>query len=250
MSDQFAFCSVSISPLRANASDSSEMVSQLLFGELLTVLEVDKQWRKVRSEIDQYIGWLDEKCIHFISDNEKNKWEKERMPLFNSTAYLNSVEGQILLTKGAYIGSDATFSIGKLDYQLNSLKIEPSTEISEIANSYLNSPYLWGGKTLFGIDCSGFTQMVFRFLGVYIKRDASQQVNHGESVPIKDRKEGDLAFFINDKGKIHHVGIVLNDNKIIHAHGWLRIDDLTDEGIISRNGVGFSHKLNDIKRLY
>lgn len=249
MTNQYAFCAVSIAPLRAESSDSSEMVSQLLFGETVAVIEVKNQWRKVKSESDQYIGWTDEKCIAIISENQKDVWEQEREQLYNSTINLNCLEGTILLTRGAYIGNHTSFSIGENNYTRDQeLSMQP-TDISVLSKAYLNAPYLWGGKTLFGIDCSGFTQSVYRFFSINLYRDASMQVEQGTVIPYADKAEGDLAFFKNENGKIHHVGIVLSDNKIIHAHGYVRIDDLDNIGIKHRNNKTYSHKLELIKRL-
>jgi len=249
MSDTFAFCSVSISPLRAEPKDSSEMVSQLLFGETMIVLEQDRQWRKVKSRSDDYEGWTDEKCISNLTELEKRDWEINKILLFDSTLTIESSEGNILLTRGSFISSEhKSFSIGKFKFWRNEPIESCPNDIVSIAKTYLNTPYLWGGKTMFGIDCSGFTQMVYRFKGIHIGRDASIQSTEGRSITFEDKQAGDLAFFINPSGKIHHVGIVLTDNKIIHAHGWLRIDELDIQGIKHRNNIDYSHHLVSIKR--
>jgi hypothetical protein len=248
MSDIFAFCSVSISPLRAEPSDSSEMTSQLLFGETVLVLEHDRQWRKVKSLCDGYEGWTDEKCISSLTELEKNDWEGDKILLFDSTLIIKSNEGNVLLTRGCFISSkQKSFSIGKFNFWRTAPIESCQNNIVSIAKTYLNTPYLWGGKTIFGIDCSGFTQMVYRFKEIYIGRDASSQSTEGKSIPFAEKQAGDLAFFINSLGNIHHVGIILDDNKIIHAHGWLRIDKLDIQGIKHRNNIDYSHHLETIK---
>jgi|TARA_R110000737_G_scaffold352788_1_gene400336 cell wall-associated NlpC family hydrolase len=249
MSSEYAFCSVSISPLRESPADSSEMVSQFIFGEIMEILETKNQWRKVKSLSDSYLGWLDEKCITKLNDEEVRDWKSSQILLFNATMVLESDEGPIHLTKGAFVSkSDDEFRIGEKEFKIAQEKSSIPLEIAEIAKSYLNAPYLWGGKTLFGIDCSGFSQMVYRFKGISIPRDADLQAKVGEEISFSLKQEGDLAFFINSKGKIHHVGIVLSDNKIIHAHGWLRIDELDEKGILGRSNEKYSHNLALIKR--
>lgn len=249
MSSEYAYCSVSISPLRKLPSDSSEMVSQFIFGEVMEILEMDKQWRKVKSRVDNYDGWLDEKCISSLTESEMMIWEKEQSLLYNPTLLLNSDEGPIYITKGAFVSkNEVEFIIGKEKYSSSQERLRIPIAVTEIAKSFLNAPYLWGGKTLFGIDCSGFTQSVFRFIGIALPRDASMQVNEGNTISFSERQEGDLAFFINGKGNIHHVGIILSEKTIIHAHGWLRIDEYNEKGIIGRGIEENSHILAFIKR--
>jgi hypothetical protein len=250
MLNNFAFCSVSISPVRENPADSSEMTSQLIFGEIIEILEIDRQWRKVKSTLDQYSGWMDVKCLTFLTESQMNAWKKEQIILYNPMISLGSAEGTIHLTKGAFVSKErAEFTIGGNEYKMTGRKMIMPTSINDVAKSYLNAPYLWGGKTLFGIDCSGFTQMVYRFMNIAIPRDASIQAKKGDEVDYSKRKEGDLAFFKNEKGNIHHVGVVLKENQIIHAHGWMRIDELDKKGIRGRVDDQYSHKLAFIKRL-
>lgn len=250
MTSQYAFCSVSLSPMRASAADSSEMISQLIFGEIVELLKEDRQWRQVKSAHDNYIGWLDVKCLTSISEQEMVNWKNNQSLLFNETLRVDSLNGQLLLTKGAFVPKfGKSFEIGNEKYQLLEKKIEVPKSIAGVAYSFINSPYLWGGKTLFGIDCSGFTQIVFRFMQISIPRDACLQAQKGLVVEFENRKEGDLAFFKNSGGNIHHVGIILEDSKIIHAHGWLRIDNLDKFGIMGRMGVIYSHELAFIKRI-
>lgn len=114
---------------------------------------------------------------------------------------------------------------------------------------YLNAPYQWGGKSPFGIDCSGFTQMVYRLAGYQLKRDASQQVMQGKTVALSDAQVGDLAFFTNEAGRITHVGLMLDNNRIMHASGKVRIDTLDEQGIIHHETKQYTHQLNIMKRI-
>ncbi len=252
MADTFCYCHVSIAPLRAEARDSAEMVSQIVFGETLEIIEIDRQWRKVRSTIDDYEGWTDEKLLHKLSDDELKTWSDLRKPLYNELLHLNTNSGEIKLTRGAYIGSSKqkSFQIGQQEYIILDEQIESPEDIKTVSLSYLNAPYLWGGKTLFGIDCSGFTQSVYRFFKIDIPRDANQQVLLGEEYNYEEKREGDLAFFKNSSGKIHHVGIVLKDDEIIHAHGQVRIDKLTPKGIFNEEKESYSHELSCFKRYF
>jgi gamma-D-glutamyl-L-lysine dipeptidyl-peptidase len=250
MKGTYFFCCIGISPLRSAMKDSSEMVSQLLFGEVVELIESDKQWRKVRSMNDQYEGWTDEKSLLPLTEKEMRNWLSVRDLLCESTASFRTIDGNILLTKGAYFSDDQDFSIGSFAvHRLSDLHTKV-VSIEQTALSYLNAPYLWGGKTLFGIDCSGLTQMVFRFHGIQLPRDANQQAEDGQEIPFELREAGDLAFFQNDSGRITHVGIIISEKKIIHAHGKVRIDELSKNGIYNAEKETISHHFAFIKRYH
>jgi len=122
--------------------------------------------------------------------------------------------------------------------------------IEQIGRKYLNAPYLWGGKSPFGIDCSGFTQMVFRIAGYSISRDSTQQAMNGKHVEdYSQARSGDLLIFKNESGKINHVGILLDSNKVIHASGKVRIDGLEEKGIINVETNQQTHLLHSIRRV-
>ena len=251
MKSSFWYCGVSIAPVRSEPKDSAEMITQLLFGEIIELMETDRQWRKVKSYSDQYEGWIDEKLILPLTEKELKKWMDRQTLLFYSQYRLSTKTGDLLLTKGCFIPdveANATVHIGNEEYQLLDVPCDIPNDIQAIAKSYLNAPYLWGGKTLFGIDCSGFTQLVYRFLSISLPRDAYQQAEDGAEIQLKDTQPGDLAFFDNEGGKIIHVGIVLDDQQIIHAHGQVRIDKLDAEGIYNTERYYYSHKLCLIKR--
>jgi hypothetical protein len=233
------FVSAALCPQRSAPSDASEMVNQLLFGELVELLDQQKQWRKVRSCVDDYEGWVDMKMLE--------KWERNKETYFKdvqrSSAPLSRTEGGQYIPFGAFIHPN----LGGL----NAVPCE-SMEVQTVIHLFMSAPYLWGGKSVLGVDCSGLTQLALAFQGVALKRDASLQAEQGETIDfIEQVQTGDLAFFDNEEGKIIHVGIVeIQDGacNIIHASGEVRRDALDHQGIFNRDTKSYSHQLRIIKR--
>lgn len=251
----YGICNLAIIPLRIEPNDRSEQVSQVLFGEHFEILEKYKQWFKVRLQYDNYEGWIDSKQCQIISESDFNE-------ISNSAQILNHDLVEYITTKDNLlipipIGSSLSFlnfeGINTNSFEFEGLKvtgIKPKNELIKTAYMYLNAPYLWGGKTPFGIDCSGFTQMVYKLNGYKLLRDASQQSTQGEALSfIEESEPGDLAFFDNEEGKIIHVGIIMNDNYIIHASGKVRIDRLDHLGIYNAETNRHTHKLRVIKKI-
>lgn len=227
------YCFVSISPVRAENRDQSEIVTQLLFGEVVTVQEIEAPWAKITSVADGYEGWIDLKHLKKLSDKEMRRWLEGLDYLTDRERLLETPWGSQWICRGSFIpaGLEA-FNIGKDSFQWLQESSATFEDIWSCAESYLNTPYLWGGKSPFGIDCSGYTQAVYRFFNINLPRDASQQVLDGAEVDFQDIETGDLAFFHNDKGKITHVGILDNEGHILHASGHVRRDLFTKDGIV------------------
>ena len=252
MREQFAYCKVAISPVRQFSSDTSEMVTQLLFGEVITVIKQEDKWWKIQNYFDNYVGWCDPKQLTLLTKKEVNRWLDGINFERSKTRLLNADQGVLPIFKGSLIpsGEVEDFNIGNTKYRFESApEIYTNKGAYEIAMEYLNAPYLWGGRTPFGIDCSGLTQAVFRFLGINLPRDASQQVDSGRQVSFDEIISGDVAFFHNDDGKIVHVGILNEKKQIIHASGYVRINKFDTFGILSDSEKFYTHKLNSIKRM-
>ncbi|NOZ46476.1 MAG: C40 family peptidase [Chlorobi bacterium] len=253
----FGISVISIIPVRVNPSEKSEMSSQLLFGEIYEVIDETEKWVFITTKFDNYQGWIDKK-MHFEITTETFNKLTDLKPLVNQNLIhiyqnkdylmpINILPGSsIYLSKNS---NEINFD-NKQFYLKNDIANYSKTDIKYITYSYLNSPYLWGGRTPFGIDCSGFSQVVYKIMGIPLPRDASQQAKTGKIIEfIEDAKTGDLAFFDNAEGQITHVGIILENNKIIHASGIVRIDQLDHQGIFNKEKNLYSHKLRIIKRL-
>lgn len=249
---KYAYCFVSSSPLRSEGRDTAEMVSQLLFGEPVQILEEQTPWVKVETVLDSYQGFADSKHFRALSEKEFKRWMDGLSILPSLTCELSTPWGMQHLVRGAFIPFERskTFSIGKDQFIFNEKpQVVTWKSIEEAALSYLNSPYLWGGKSPFGIDCSGFTQTVLRFFDINIPRDASQQVECGREIPFEEKESGDLAFFKNSADKIIHVGFCGEDNTFIHASGRVRVDKLTADGILHSETNELTHHLHSIRRM-
>lgn len=250
-------CRLSLIPVRGEANDASEMVTQLLFGDHYEVMEVssDGKWMKIKIVFDSYEGWMDTKQHTIITEEyfEQINHSNYKISLDISSSILHN-KNHINVLLGSVLPI-STNEIFKMEEQLafngesKSLSEKRDFEyLKQIALKYINAPYSWGGKSPFGIDCSGFTQQVFRICGYELKRDACQQFEQGSGID-KDVMSGDLVFFKNDNAKITHVGIAFEGGGIIHASGKVRIDKLDEEGIYNEKLRMHSHQLAGIRRI-
>lgn len=254
---EYMVCCVPVSPMRAEASHKSEMVSQQLFGEKSFVLERNKEWIKIQLRYDGYEGWITKSHVVEIDEevymqNDKGltaDWANEvdyngHMMYVPMGCALSSFKNGI-----AFWRRNSVHFKGKM-WNPEEVKITPKV-IKQIAYKFLNTAYLWGGKSVFGIDCSGYAQIVYKFLNTYIPRDAWQQAEQGTTVNfLQEVQCGDLAFFDNEEGRIVHVGILLNEHEIIHSAGKVRIDKIDNQGILNLEIKERTHKLRIIKRYF
>lgn len=255
----FGICRLSLVSVRREPADQSEQVTQLLFGDHYTVLEEsdDKKWIRIRIYFDQYEGWVDAKQYQPITRdyfNHINDAEFKITTDITSTLLYNKSPQVILMGSMIPISSSELFKMEEqfaFNGEAKNVGQRRDLEFLRfIAAKYLNCPYQWGGKGPFGIDCSGFTQMVFKICGYKLARDASQQVSHGKAVEsLASSRQGDLAFFENGSGKISHTGILLGENKIIHASGKVRVDQVTEIGIQHADFKTITHRLSAIRRI-
>jgi len=247
----FRACVVAVAPLRAEALHKSEMISQLIFGECVKILDDTKDFYKVISLYDNYEGWCAKNQLSIVDEYFylNNHLQIITSPLITTT--LNAEK--IYLSAGSFVGctNNNLLNIGdnKIVFE-NFAEFTASIQLKDSLKAYLNIPYLWGGKTVFGIDCSGFAQLIYKLLGIKLNRDAYQQAEQGEIVGfLQEAKLGDLAFFDNEEGRITHVGILLNEQQIIHASGMVRIDKIDNAGIINTTTQKRTHQLRIIKRM-
>lgn len=247
---QYGVCNLSIVPLRVEPSDTSELVTQVLYGEHFKVLEQRKLWSKIRIAFDGYEGWIDNKQYKEITAEEYQVIENAPFKLSSDLLEFVHDENDLLITVPLGASLQNLSLLNHTHDGAVTSDTKPKENLIETALLYLNAPYLWGGKTPFGIDCSGFTQMVYKLNGYKLLRDASQQATQGEALSfIEESEPGDLAFFDNAEGNIIHVGIIMKDNYIIHAHGKVRIDRLDHSGIYNQDKRMHTHKLRVIKKI-
>ena len=245
-------------PLRAEASDRAELVNVVLFGETFEILEKQVKWSRIRLHHDLYEGWIDNLQYQELSAEDFNLIQSADRHVCSETVQLLQAEDaakSTLIPQGSVLPlfDGKTTAVGGQVFKFEGEQTKGTgtrEALVHTAFSYLNAPYLWGGRTPFGIDCSGFTQMVYRQYGSSIPRDASQQAKKGETLSfLEECLPGDLAFFDNSEGAITHVGIVLEDGKIIHASGRVRVDGLDHSGIYNAELGRHTHKLRVLKRL-
>ncbi len=238
-------------PLRAEPNDCSEQVSQILAGEIVFAQdeECKGNWMLIDSLEDGYTGYADPRHFHSL-ETGPNKNDRSLIHCTDSKWKRNGVKTTI--PAGSYVyWSDFKYYLG--NHEIIPLSENPIGDapysISEAAKNFLGTPYHWGGRTISGIDCSGLTQISARLTGLCLLRDASDQAEQGSSVEWENRSVNDLGFFQNETGKITHVGILTAINEIIHASGEVRIDGLTQEGIIHASSGTLTHKFSHLRRL-
>jgi hypothetical protein len=252
---EYGICNLSVIPLRAHASEQSEQVSQVLFGEIFEIKEWKEHWVNIVTTYDNYSGWIGRLQFIMLGHLAYKRFRQTPPPLTYravTQAWKIANNSVLYLPAGSSLAflEGTTCRIGNEQFEIIG-EIGETENLVVTATSFLNTPYLWGGRTHFGIDCSGFTQTVFKLQGINLLRDARMQAEQGYVVEsLHNTKLGDLAFFENAEGKIVHVGIMLNNEKIIHASGKVKIDTIDEKGIYSEDLKRYTHKLRAIKRVF
>lgn len=252
----------SISPfgaisVRLEPSEHAALETQILFGEVFYVLEEIPGWCRIQIEHDGYEGWIDEKMVIPAGEREVNLWLSKPcivvpVPFIK---LIREPEKSVQIISGGsrivFNGDDRnSIVIGKIEFYVQGVLNDRKPDLEEIAKGFLNAPYLWGGRSFFGIDCSGLTQVVFKIMGIQLPRNASQQIECGTMVSfVEEARAGDLAFFDREDGVITHVGICLGQGRILHASGQVRMDHLDHQGIFNRSLQKYTHHLRIIKRI-
>ena len=252
---EYGISILGVIPLRKEPKDQSEIVSQVLFGQHFKILEVKPKWINIELASDNYQGWICAKQYHEITYEDYDNLSINDFPLvaesFSSIKDLQTNE-LIPVPMGAILPyfhqGNLKIRNKKFNYS-GVLASKDPKDIVSYAKQLINAPYLWGGKSILGIDCSGFTQLIYGLCGITLPRDAYQQIELGEEIDFSAIECNDLVFFENDKGRIHHVGIALGNNQIIHASGNVRIDELSTQGIIHNTSKKVTHKYHSVKRL-
>ncbi|MCQ2285370.1 MAG: C40 family peptidase [Bacteroidales bacterium] len=261
----YGICDIAAIPMRAETSERSEMVSQLIFGDAYEVIDNDEKWLKIKTLDCQYEGWIDRKLYNSLDETELDSFRNaEKYFVSNYMLFIQNNKTHISFPVFAgasfpYPQND-TFTLGSSTFTALIPEKEDEQDIDGLtkeqyslvrfASMFLNAPYLWGGRTPLGIDCSGFTQLIYKSVSIDLPRDASQQVNAGVLVDfVEETQAGDLAFFQNAEGSIIHVGMILEKNKILHASGKVRIDTIDQNGIFNQEMGKYTHSLRIIKRI-
>ena len=260
----YGVANLSVLNLRAEPSHRSELVSQMLFGDAYSVVEETPDWLKVRTCDCGYEGWISRRQHNPLHDKDvedylaADKYVVKDLLLIINT-FEKNISFPILIGSSFPYPKDGILILGNSIVMVNLPEEKPvpasqglsplQVKLMQFAAAFLNAPYLWGGRTPAGIDCSGFSQLAYKSVGIALPRDASQQATCGIEVCGCDVQRDDLAFFCNAEGRIIHVGICMGDGRIIHASGQVRIDTLDTRGILVEKTGTYSHTLHSIRRI-
>ena len=265
-------CLLSIVPVRTEPTHKAEMCTQLLFGELYTVLHTENDWLKVQLAYDDYEGWIsikghtaldegefgqlaraDTRCSMDLVQLVTNETNKAQFPILYGSSLPGIEEFRMQLANQSFVYDGQVSMVSDFEEDDENGPedlMEIKHDLVSDSMQFLGAPYLWGGRSLFGIDCSGLVQMAYKLKNIRLKRDAAQQAGQGEAVNSLDEAEpGDLAFFENEEGKISHVGILADRQKILHCSGRVRLDIIDQQGIYHNDLHEYTHKLKMIRRI-
>jgi gamma-D-glutamyl-L-lysine dipeptidyl-peptidase len=252
----YAIVAVPAAPVRRKPDHRKEMVNQLLFGESVKILKSKNElWVKIRSLHDEYEGWMTTTLLKETDEKTASETSAFVTSDLLSTLSIDSKKIHIPVGSSLPFFDNGTGRIGETAYNFPGHFFKrdeqgPSEElVKKLSMQWVNAPYLWGGRTPLGVDCSGFVQVVYKLMGLDLPRDAWQQAQEGKPVKFSEIQTGDLAFFDN-KEDIVHVGILLGNEQIIHASGKVRIDTITKKGIVNAETGKRTLRLRAIRRVW
>jgi gamma-D-glutamyl-L-lysine dipeptidyl-peptidase len=246
MADSLYRCKTPWAPVRKSPDSRSEIVSSLLYGELFTAINQHDEWLEVVTEFDHYQGW--------VNSLQAAPGKRENRGLVRDPwLLLGNKNAGLLLPCGSEIPEAGSLYIADVEYALPEVGprdlMSVRSSLLQDARRWIGAPYLWGGRTIWGCDCSGFVQVLAKINGISLPRDAWQQAETGKEVPFEIHKPGDLAFFSNTDGKITHVGMATGGNTLIHASGEVREDLLDEKGIYHETLGRYTHTLHSIRSI-
>ena len=237
----YGIIDLNIVPVRKKNNAKSEMINQLFFGEIITIIKTKEKWSFISSNIDKYQGWIRNLHFKLIKKSDYKILSKSDSVFSKSEIIIKNDTSEITIPTGSLLSSVKFLNYSYVDEG-------EYKSLLETIKSFINSPYLWGGKTKNGVDCSGLVQSIFKTLNIILPRDSKEQSNFG--VEIKEGyKLGDLAFFGENANKISHVGILVNNETIVHAYGKVRMDKINSRGIYNIEEERITHFLQKVNRI-
>ncbi len=252
-------CLIATAPLRLHPDHRSEMVSQLLFGECFFVLEQVTDWLHIEMAHDHYRGWVAANQVELVDEATAESLEKapRRLTaehLYPITERISGITQLISAGSQLLLHDTDTMKINDKVFHYQGQTIDPAKPVKnglqKHANLFMHTPYVWGGRSAYGMDCSGYVQTIFRMQGLSMARDAAIQARHGQTIHLlAEARTGDLAFFDNAEEEITHTGLLTGDGHILHAYGAVRKDRIDHHGIFNTTNNSYSHRLRIIKRM-